>query len=135
MPPNFPKMFPDSEIARKFSCGRTKTTAIVKGALSPHFLKKTTENLSNPFSIMIDESNDKTDKSCIILVRVFDPHVGNVCTRFLDMPVVNIGTAQNLFQALKSSLTQRGLNFSMVVAFMSDTTNVMKGLDPVCKSS
>ena len=45
--------------------------------------------MSNPFSIMLDESNDKIDKSCIILVRVLDPEVGNVCTRFLDMPVVN----------------------------------------------
>ena len=40
------------------------------------------------------------------------------------MPVVNIGTAQNLFLALKSSLTKHGLK---AVAFMSDTTNVMKG--------
>ena len=36
------------------------------------------------------------------------------------MPVVNIGTAQNLYTALKSSLSARGYNFSNVVAFMSD---------------
>jgi hypothetical protein len=30
-------MFPDSEIAKKFSSGRTKTTAIVKHALAPAF--------------------------------------------------------------------------------------------------
>lgn len=30
-------------------------------------------------------------------------------TRFLDMPVVNIGTASNLFDALTSSLSQKGL--------------------------
>ena len=34
----FAQMFPDSEIARKFACGRTKTTAIVKEALSPYSL-------------------------------------------------------------------------------------------------
>ena len=50
-------------------------------------------------SILIDESNDNTDKSCIILVRVFDQEVGNdVLTRFLDMPIVNIGTARNIFK-------------------------------------
>ena len=53
---------------------------------------------------MLDESNDKINKSCIILVRLLDPELGNVCTRFLDMPVVNIGTAQNIFHALKESL-------------------------------
>ena len=83
--------------------------------------------MSNPFSIMMDESNDKTDKSCVILVRVLDPAVGYVRTRFIDMPVVNIGTAQNLFSALKLSLSNKGFDFSNVVAFMSDTTNVMKG--------
>ena len=43
------------------------------------------------------------------------------------MPVVNIGTAQNLFVALKESLSRNGLDFSKCIAFMSDTTNVMKG--------
>ena len=38
----FPKMFPDSELAKQFSCGRTKTTAIVTQALAPHFLNKVT---------------------------------------------------------------------------------------------
>ena len=43
------------------------------------------------------------------------------------MPVVNIGTATNLFQALKESLTKNWLSFDNAVSFMSDTTNVMKG--------
>lgn len=61
----FRKMFPDSEVAKKFACGRTKTTAIIKGALAPHFSKKTLENLqkNGPFSVLMDESNDKTNKS------------------------------------------------------------------------
>ena len=43
------------------------------------------------------------------------------------MPIVNIGTATNLFEALKESVTKNGLRFDNVVSFMSDTTNVMKG--------
>lgn len=83
--------------------------------------------MSNFFSILMDESNDKTDKSCIILVRVLDLDAADIRTRFLDMPVVNIGTAQNLFVALKESLHHNNLDFSECIAFMSDTTNVMKG--------
>ena len=121
-------MFPDSEIAKKFGCGRTKATAIVKEAISPFYHKKAITHLSNnAFSILTDESNDKVDKSCIILVKVLDSAVGDVVTRFLDMPVVNVGNAPNLFQALKDSLEKYGLDFSKAVAFMSDTTNVMKG--------
>lgn len=123
----FSLMFPDSQIARKFSCGRTKTTAIIKEVLAPHFLEQTTTSMKNPFSILMDESNDKTDKSCIILVRILDSAVGDIRTRFLDMPIVNIGTASNLFTALKTSLQDKGLDFSNAVSFMSDTTNVMKG--------
>ena len=51
----FSQMFPDSEIAQKFGCGPTKCTAIVTEALSPHCHDKIIQNMSNPFSIMIDE--------------------------------------------------------------------------------
>ena len=124
----FRKMFPDSKLAENFACGRTKTTSIVKEALSPHYLKSVVDSMTFPFSLMMDESNDKTDKSCIILVRTVDGQCGEVRTRFLDMPVVNISTAENLFHALKDSLAKHGLDFSKAMAFMSDTTNVMKGM-------
>ncbi len=98
-------MLPYSNIAKKFACGHTKTAAIIKEALAPHFLSETLNDMSKFFSIMIDELNDKTDKSCIILVRVFYSCVGDIRTRFLDMPIVNVGTACNLFDALKLSLS------------------------------
>ena len=124
----FPVMFPDSKIAQSFACGRTKTTAIVKEVLAPYFIhRQAVANMSKPFSIMMDESNDKTDKSCIILVRVFDSESEDARTHFLDMPIVNIGTASNLFTAVKSSLSKHDLDFANTLAFMSDTTNVMKG--------
>ena len=122
----FPKTFPDSDIAKKIKCGRTKTTAIVKEALAPHFHTKTIESMSQPFSIMMDESNDKTNKSCM-LVRILDQEIGDVRTRFLHMPIVDVGNAANLFDALKSSLSNNGLDFTNAISFMSDTTNVMKG--------
>ena len=56
-----------------------------------------------------------------------DPEVGDVRTGFLDIRVVNVGIAVNFLDALKSSLLKHGLDFNNAVAFMSDTTNVMKG--------
>ena len=64
--------------------------------------------------------------SCVLFWFVSDSCVGDVCTRFLDMPVINIGTAQTLFDALKESISNNALDFSRCLAFMSDTTNVMK---------
>ena len=123
----FATMFKDSETAKNFACGRTKCTAIVKEALGPFYAKKVVKSMSDSFSIMMDESNDNTDKSSILLVRVLDTEVGDIRSRFLDMPVVNIGTARNLFNALKQSLEKFGLDFTKAISFMSDTTNVMKG--------
>ena len=123
----FAIMFPDSAIAKKFSCARTKTTAIVKLGLAHYFIDKKIHAISTPFSLLMDESNDRVDKSCIILVRLLDEELGEVRTRFLDMPVVNIGNASNLLEAVKASLNKHGLSFDSMVSFMSDTTNVMKG--------
>ena len=118
----FREMFPDSAIAKIFACGRIKTAAIVKEALAPHYQKEVVNNLSYPFSILMHELNDKVKKSCIILVKVLDSEIGDVRTRFLDMPVVNIGNAQNLFAALKASLGKCGRIFQLLWP-----SNVMKG--------
>ena len=88
----FQSIFPISEIVKKFSCGHTKTAAIIKGALASHYMKKTLQDMSSFFSVMTDKSNAKTDKSCIILVRVMDSNLGDIHTRFLDIPIVNVGT-------------------------------------------
>ena len=90
----------DSKVAKNFACGHTKCTAIIKEGLAPYYTANLKKKLINPFSVMIDELNDKTDKSCIILARILDPEIGDIRTRFVDMPVMS---------------------------FMSDTTNVMKG--------
>ena len=102
----FKRKFPDSEVAKLFACGHTKTAAIIL-ALAPNYLENTLSELTDFFSVMMDELNDKVDKSYIILAHLLDSRVGDIRTRFLDMPIVNIGTAQNLFQ---NSLISKGLS-------------------------
>ena len=116
-------------LQKKFACGRTKTSAIITEAMAPYLDRQMLGNLDKNclFSVMMDEYNDKTNKSCIIFIRIFDFDAGDVRTKFIDMPVVNIGTAVNLFNALKLSLIKKGLSFDNYIAFMSDNTNVMKG--------
>ena len=67
----FLKIFPDSEIAKQFACSRTKLTAIIKTALAP---ENVINSMTSPLSLMMDESNDKTDKLCIILVKILKLH-------------------------------------------------------------
>ena len=121
-------MFPDSKIAKSFKSARTKTTCVVTGALYPHFNEPVvTLCQNNPFSVLCDEGNDNDDKNFAILVRLWDDQLGKPATRFLHMPVCNIGTADKLFDAIDSTLEERKIPWSNVVGFESDTTNVMMG--------
>lgn len=48
---------------------------------------------------MVDETTDrKTDKQLVILVRLVDE--GKISTRFLDMPICNLGTAEDIFHTI-----------------------------------
>lgn len=96
------EMFPDSSIARQFSCRRMKSSYIVKKALAPSFDKTVTDLCqTQKFSLMIDESNDQGDnKTMTVLIRIFDTTLQKVTTKFLGLPICNIGTGENLFNCL-----------------------------------
>lgn len=92
-------MFPDSQIAKAFKSAHTKTTCIVTGALHPYFAQPIDKLCQeNPFSILCDEGSDNDDKNFAILVRLWDEKLGKPVTRFLDMSVCNVGTADKLFE-------------------------------------
>ncbi|KAA0722775.1 hypothetical protein E1301_Tti022107 [Triplophysa tibetana] len=83
---------------------------------------------SQPFSLMCDESNNrKTDKEFVILTRLYDEATLQVATRFLEMPICNIGNAENLYEKLSEALRKRGIPWDNLIAFNSDNASVMKG--------
>ena len=52
-------------------------------------------------TLMLDESNTwNNDKGCTILLRMVNPVSGMMQTRFLDMPICNKATGENLFIAV-----------------------------------
>ena len=122
-------MFPDSEIAKKFSSGRTKTTAIVKHALAPVLNADViTSCQSSPFSVLCDGGNDQTDRKFFaILVRYWDQLQRQAVTRFLALPVCNIATAEALFKALSNEIDSRGIPWSNMIGYGSDSASVMVG--------
>ena len=57
--PLFGEIFTDSEIAKKYSSARTKTTCILNGALQPFFQGDLVEEMKESlFTLSIDASND-----------------------------------------------------------------------------
>ena len=67
----FSKMFPDSDIAKKFSSARTKTTAIVTNVLAPFLREKVVMSMKcRPFSLLFDDIG--VVKSACMVIRIFD---------------------------------------------------------------
>ncbi|KAK5911919.1 hypothetical protein CesoFtcFv8_001846 [Champsocephalus esox] len=64
---------------------------------------------------MCDEgTNRSTEKEFAILVRVFEEDT--LVTKFLHMPVRNIGTAVRLFTSLTKVLSERNIDWNNLVA-------------------
>jgi hypothetical protein len=81
-----------------------KCTNIIKRVVGPELDDHVSHFCKNwKFSIMVDESNDQGDNNFLaILLKIFDPQIQCVTTKFLSMPVCNIGTEENLFNAIDS---------------------------------
>ncbi|XP_070408565.1 uncharacterized protein [Nothobranchius furzeri] len=123
------EMFPDSAIARKYSAGKTKSTQLIKGAIAAELDEELARTCrSQPFSLMCDESNNrKTDKEFVILTRLYDEATLQVATKFMEMPICNVGNAENLYEKLSEALRKRGIPWENLIAFNSDNASVMKG--------
>lgn len=85
------KMFHDSEIAKFFSCKRTKTAQLIYDVMAPSFekhlltdIKKTSELSGNTvFSLIIDESTDiTTEKLLAVAVKFYCINDGKLKTKF-----------------------------------------------------
>ena len=66
-------MFPNSQIAKKYSCGRTKTTNILSGAVAKESVSNLKSTLSSSdlykwFGFATDGSSDENDKFLPMLI-------------------------------------------------------------------
>ena len=101
--PLFREIFPDSEIAKAYGSGKTKTTCILNGALKPYYQQELIEKMKCiPFSLSIDGSNDiDIEKMNPMTVKIFD--VNGVTHRFLDM-CTTTGTAAAMAETIFSKM-------------------------------
>ena len=78
-------MFPDSQIAKKFSLGKTKCAYLISFGLAPYFKNLLLERVKNSqdYVLLFDESLNKTtqQKQLDVYVRYWND--GLVKTRFL----------------------------------------------------
>ncbi|XP_018412570.1 PREDICTED: uncharacterized protein LOC108787494, partial [Nanorana parkeri] len=80
-----------------------------------------------PYSILVDKSSDiMCEKECAI-VRYYNETQDKVTVGFVDIPVCNDATAENIFNSIASSMHDKDLEWSNCVGFSSDNCNVMIG--------
>ena len=127
--PLFKDIFPDSEIAKAYSCARTKTTCILNGALAKHFQSSLVEHMkAEPFALATDGSNDSgLEKMNPLTVRIFGINRGRVTSQLLDMCLTHSGTAESIFTKIDGTLKQFSIDWERCVAFSVDNTNVNIG--------
>ncbi len=128
--PLFRKMFPDSKIAAKYQCGRTKTGAIISELAAETAEGITEITRKQPYSLATDGSNDGSGQQQLypVLLTYFNDKKGQVEQALLSMPSCEEdSTGENIFKLMDNELTRNKIPWENCLAFGADNASVMLG--------
>ena len=104
----FQSMFPDSSIAKKFTCGKTKMNYLICFGLAPYFREKLLQKINDSecVAISFDESLNKEfqTEQMDIIVRYF--YEDKVVSQYFDSQFMGRTAATDLLHHLKCSLSK-----------------------------
>lgn len=117
-------MFTDSDIAKTFTCARTKQSYLVNFAIGPYCQKKIVDSIHNhPYSIAYDEA----DGFMMVMVR----HVsdGILQNDMLDLVFLDGSfNAESCTKSIVSAIDNAGLSRRACISDSSDSCNTMRGM-------
>jgi hypothetical protein len=131
-------VFPDSDIVKKLSCGRTKAKAIVTGVLAPpsvddslgilhrNMIEMEEEDLTPYFSIASNVYNHGSSKMFPVAIKFWTPQDG-MHDRVLDFYYDSEVYAGAIANQLTSRLVKMDLSIQKVSAFSADNASVNYG--------
>lgn len=125
-------LFCDSEIAKKFSCKRTKARCLTYNVLVVEMeenlkisIKSNYETISDvKYALIIDESTDISIKSILAIIIKYSSQ--DFCIKTV-LDLVEVKTSEGLFNIIYNSVTHYGLKLLNLIGFLANTTNVMFG--------
>ena len=125
----FRQMFPDSKIAAKYHCGRTKAQAIINTMAESSREEIAQSARTQPFSLATDGSNDGGGSQLYpVLITYFNETRGQVEQVLHSLPACKSdSTGENIFKLLEKELEKDGIPWSNCIAFGSDNASVMMG--------
>ncbi|XP_059415170.1 uncharacterized protein LOC132149789 [Carassius carassius] len=120
----FQAMFPDSEIVKSFSCGKDKTSYILKFGLAPYFKNQliTAVNNAGPFVLMFDESLNHSTKNKQLDVHVRFWEAGCVQSRYLGSQFMGHSKSEDLLHHFKKCVHL--LDLKHLISISMDGPNV-----------
>lgn len=120
-------ILPDSQIAKKISCARTKTEAIVVNVLAPLSIEFMLADVAQTsfISISTDASNHGSTKMFPILLQYFTIQSG-LQIKLLDIQSLKNETSESITDMLTLALQQNNLN-AKCIAFSGDNCNTNFG--------
>ncbi|XP_041978531.1 uncharacterized protein LOC121735744 isoform X1 [Aricia agestis] len=120
---------PDSEVAKRITCGRTKTTKIISEVLGRSDVDIMVEAMqTNRFSLTADESTDKsTKKHLAVIVRIARSNL-KVEDYFFELFEILEGNAEKLHEIITKKMTELGIPYKKnMIGLAADGANVMMG--------
>ena len=106
----FVSMFPDSEVASKFTLGKTKCDYFVNYGIAPHLKNILTKAIIEPpfYSLSFDETLNAVNQSCQmdVGIRYWDNAESLVQTRYFDSKFLQRPNTEILFEKIRESLTE-----------------------------
>ena len=124
----FKEAFPDSDIAKQFKCGRTKTTQIVKTLALDAQTTAATHLQKGPFVVGTDGSQEGGDKYFPVVVRYIKDEI--ITTELLANPTCKeSATGENIFDVVSDAMSNLGVPWQNCLSLVCDNANVMTGIN------
>jgi len=126
----FPRMFPDSKIAKEFQCASDKTAYVVSDGMGPYMhtlIENEIRNFAPAYSIQVDEATTaKHWRQFDVIVRYWPAKSDRVRVEHLESFEMGHADATKLKDNIVRSLS--GLYHDKLLQISSDGPNVMKSL-------
>ena len=126
--PLFARMFPDSTIAAKFSCGEKKCAYLACFGIAPFFTQQLIADVKriSGYVIMFDESGNKATqtKQMDLHVRFWDEGCHNVTSRYLTSQFMGHSSATTMLEEIVTSLRDNEIDITKIVQVSMDGPNV-----------
>jgi hypothetical protein len=120
----FRRMFPNNDTTKKYSSGRTKTTAIIKACASDNKTDLAESMKNGPFVIGTDGSQEGGDKLFPIVVRVLGSN-NTIRTELLSTPSCEeSASGENIFRLLDDELKELEIDWDKCLALVCDNAYV-----------